>query len=232
MTDGGFAADAVAGHSAGEYAALYSAGVFDLETGVKIVGRRAELMDTAGERAGGAMAAIIGMEPADVEKLADDYRGNGILGVAAYNTRGQIVISGQKDCVEQAAANAKGRGARMAKVLPVSGAFHSELMREASQALAGFLDPISFAKPKVPYVSNLTGKVEEDPESIKSGLSELLLKPVRWTECMNTFGELGASEFHELGPGTVLAGLLKKFNSDWKVHPVDSLSALSTIKES
>lgn len=226
LAERGLRPGAVAGHSVGEYAALYAAGVWDFTTGLKVVARRAELMDQAGQEAGGAMAAIIGLEAEAVRALVSELGEGGILGVAAYNSDGQTVISGERERVERAAAEAKQRGARLAKVLPVSGAFHSRLMEGAAEAFAGLLQSVSLRSPSVPYVSNLTGEVETDPEQIRAGLSELLLHPVCWTDSLRTLASLSPKEYYELGPGSVLAGLLKKFEPQAKVKNVDSLAAL------
>jgi [acyl-carrier-protein] S-malonyltransferase len=227
MEKEGITPDAVAGHSAGEYAALCAGGVFDFETGLRIVGRRAQLMEGAGKETGGAMAAVIGLDSGKVTEVVESYAGQGPLGVAAYNTSVQTVISGKRQLVEKAGAELKEAGARMVKMLPVSSAFHSELMRGASEKLAAFLSEIEFKKPRVPFVSNLTGKATEDPEEIRQGLSQLLLKPVRWTECLESLEQLGGDEYYELGPGNVLAGLLKKHNSEMKCTAIDSLASIT-----
>jgi len=220
---------AVAGHSAGEYAALYAAGVWDFRTGLEVVARRAQLMDEAGQKTGGAMAAILGLEAGGVEALANELAEGGILGVAAYNSEVQTVLSGERERVEIAAAEAKKRGARMAKVLPVSGAYHCRLLEDAAEAFSAFLAPMELRSPAIPYISNLTGKAEADPDSIKAGLSQLLLRPVRWTDCLRTLAAYSPRQYYEVGPGTVLAGLLRKSDPNAKAGSIDSLASLNEV---
>jgi len=228
MVEKGIRPGAAAGHSAGEYAALYAAGVYDFDTGLEIVGQRAQLMDVSGDVAGG-MAAIIGMAPEAVERLVEELAEDGILGVAAYNTDGQTVLSGEKARVEKAAVEAKARGARLARVLPVSGAFHSNLMKEAAASFAETLTSKEFRAPSAPYISNLTGQAESDPEVIRRGLAKLLLNPVRWTDCLRTLSSLSPRVYYEVGPGSVLAGLLKKFNREANSVGIDRLSLISEL---
>jgi [acyl-carrier-protein] S-malonyltransferase len=221
LLEKGIRPEAVAGHSAGEYAALYAAGVFPFDIGLKVVGKRAKIMDDAGEKAGGAMAAIIRLAPKEVEKLVLALSPDGIIGVAGYNTDGQTVVSGEKKLVERAVREAKDRGARMAKMLPVSGAFHCDLMKEASNALAEVLEPEDFQSPQVTYVSNLSGQAMSDPSEIKRALAQLLVQPVRWTQCLETLASMQPEKYYEVGSGSVLAGMMKKFDPSADVAGVD-----------
>ncbi len=220
----------VAGHSAGEYAALYAAGAFDFVTGLRIVGRRAQLMDEAGAKTGGTMAAILGLDAEGVEKLTADLSGGGVLGVAAFNADGQTVISGERPLVEKAAEEAKKRGARMAKVLSVSGAFHSGLMKDASEVFAAFLQDVEFQAPKIDFVSNFSGRLEKDPRTIRTALANLLTHPVRWTDCMKALAAHRPEGWYELGPGGVLAGLMKRFDRSLQVAGVEDLASLESVR--
>lgn len=230
LADRGVRPGVVTGHSAGEYAALYAAGAFDFGVGLRIVGRRAQLMDEAGAKTGGTMAAVLGLEAEEVEKLISDFSGQGILGVAAYNADGQIVVSGERLLVEKAAEEAKKRGARMAKVLTVSGAFHSGLMKDASLVFAAFLEEIEFKTPQVGFVSNFTGRMEKNPGAIRTGLANLLTHPVRWTDCMKTLAAQRPEAWYELGPGGVLAGLVKRFDRSLQVAGIEDLASLESLK--
>ncbi len=204
--------DMVAGHSLGEFSALVACGALDFESALKIVRKRGQLMQKAGTDNPGTMAAIIGMEDEAVEAIcADATNLSGKEAVAAnYNCPGQLVISGYVEAVEKAVELATEGGARMAKLLPVSGAFHSSLMQPAFDGLKSELENATFNIPTCPVYSNYTAKPTTDPEEIRANVLEQLLNPVRWTQTIQGMIENGATSFVEVGPGRVLQGLVKR----------------------
>lgn len=204
--------DMTAGHSLGEFSALVAAGVLTFQDGLKLVSLRGKLMQKAGEDNPGSMAAIIGMDDQIVEIICDEATTQTFKPVvpANYNCPGQLVISGDTKAVEEAVELAKGRGCRLATMLPVSGAFHSSLMKPAYNGLKEELDKIDLSKPSCPVYSNYTGKPTTDPDEIRDNLLEQLLNPVRWTQTIQNMHENGADNFIEVGPGKVLQGLVKR----------------------
>lgn len=204
--------DMVAGHSLGEFSALVACGAVSFKDALKIVRRRGELMQQAGAQNPGTMAAIIGMADEAVEnvcKEATEATGKEVI-AANYNCPGQLVISGYIDAVEKAVELAKEQGARMAMMLPVSGAFHSSLMQPALDGLREQLENLEISTPVCPIYSNYTAKPTTDPEEIRSNLLDQLLNPVRWTQTLLNMMEDGATSFVEVGPGKVLQGLVKR----------------------
>lgn len=204
--------DMVAGHSLGEFSALVACGAVSFEDALKIVRRRGELMQQAGTDNPGTMAAVIGMDDDAVENVcADASEATGKEVIAAnYNCPGQLVISGHKEAVEKAVELAKENGARMAMMLPVSGAFHSSLMQPAYDGLKEQLEQLEIQKPNCPIYSNYTAKPTTDSKEIRSNLLNQLLNPVRWTQTLNNMNANGADLFVEVGPGKVLQGLVKR----------------------
>lgn len=204
--------DMVAGHSLGEFSALVACGAVSFKDALKIVRRRGELMQKAGAQNPGTMAAVIGMDDEAVEKVcaeATEASGKEVI-AANYNCPGQLVISGYKEAVEKAVEIAKENGARLAKLLPVSGAFHSSLMKPAFDGLKVQLEQLQINKPNCPIYSNYTAEPTTDTEEIRSNLLNQLLNPVRWTQTLNNMSENGADAFIEMGPGKVLQGLVKR----------------------
>jgi [acyl-carrier-protein] S-malonyltransferase len=193
---------AAAGHSLGEYAALTAAGAIDFDDGVRLVGARAQAMADAAALQPGGMVAMLGGERDDVQELA------GVLGLSLANDNapGQIVLSGPMRGVDEAVRRAEEIGCR-ARKLAVAGAFHSPLMAPAAEALRRALDDTPVREPAFPVLSNGSTRPFED---IRSELAENLLKPVRWREILLALQALGAAEFVECGPGSVLRGLVKR----------------------
>lgn len=206
--------DMVAGHSLGEFSALVAGKAVSFEDALKIVRRRGELMQHAGTENPGTMAAIIGMDDEEVEKVCADAAAETSKEVVAanYNCPGQLVISGYVEAVEKAVEIAKERGARMAVLLPVSGAFHSSLMQPAYDGLKESLENLTINQPVCPVYSNFTAQPTTSPEEIRSNLLNQLLNPVRWTQTLLNMMEDGAEAFVEVGPGKVLQGLVKRTN--------------------
>jgi trans-AT polyketide synthase/acyltransferase/oxidoreductase domain-containing protein len=195
--------DFVAGHSLGEYAALFAAEVFDFETGLRLVNKRGELMARA---AGGGMAAVIGVDRAKVEALLRKS-GSATLDIANLNSPLQIVISGLRADIDRAKPLFEGAGA-LYSVLNVSGAFHSRYMEEARREFAQFLDGFELFEPRIPVIANVDAQPYA-PGGIKSGLARQIVGTVRWSESMLYLMDRGVDEFVEVGPGAVLTGMLK-----------------------
>lgn len=203
-----FTPDMVAGHSLGEFSALVAAGAIDFEDGLRLVSIRAEAMQKACEMNPGSMAAVLALETAKVEEICSACEGTVIP--ANYNCEGQIVISGEKEAVEKACIRMKEAGAKRALPLPVGGAFHSPLMEPARAELAEGIEKTVFRTPTCPIYQNVTALPSTDPEEIKRNLLAQLTAPVRWTQSVRNMAADGAEEFVELGPGTVLQGLINK----------------------
>lgn len=206
--DASFSADMVAGHSLGEFSALAAAGVMKFEDALRLVAIRANEMQKCCEAVPGTMAAVIGLPDGKVEEVCAGVEG--IVVAANYNCDGQVVISGEKSAVDAACAGMKEAGAKRALPLAVSGAFHSPLMEPARAALAEAIEKTEFSKPSCPVYQNVTAKAETEPDIIKKNLLDQLTSPVKWTQSVKSMIEDGAASFTELGPGTVLQGLVKR----------------------
>lgn len=203
-----FRPDMVAGHSLGEFSALVAAGAMDFEEGLKLVAIRAEAMQKACEKVPGTMAAVLALETSKVEEICASCEG--VVVAANYNCEGQIVISGEKEAVEEACAKMKETGAKRALTLPVGGAFHSPLMEPARTELAEGIKKARFSTPVCPIYQNVTALPSTDPAEIKANLLAQLTSPVRWTQSVRNMIADGAGSFVELGPGKVLQGLVAK----------------------
>jgi len=204
------------GHSLGEYSALYASEVFDFATGIDLVAKRGELMAAAGEKSKGAMAAILGMEKDKIIQILLEVKG-GVVVSANENSPEQLVISGDLSAVESACEMLKAGGAKRAIMLPVSGAFHSPLMRPAADEFSVYLQDKKFGNAKYPLITNVRAKAETDGETLKALLVEQLLSPVRWVDCQNELFALGIGNAIEVGPGNVLKGLAKKTVEDMNI---------------
>jgi [acyl-carrier-protein] S-malonyltransferase len=217
---------AVAGHSVGEYAALYAVGAFDFAAGLRLVARRAELMHRASEERPGAMAAVLGLDADTVRRVVAECGAAGVVGVANYNCPGQIVISGERGAVEEAGRLLKEAGAKRVLPLPVSGGFHSALMADAGAALASALHGAPFRKVRAPVVANVSARYCLDPSGLAANLAEQVSGSVRWEESMRLLLADGVSVFLELGCGDVLTGLMKRIDRDARAMSVQDLASL------
>jgi [acyl-carrier-protein] S-malonyltransferase len=219
---GDFPAGGAAGLSLGEMTAHAAAGTFDFENGLKLVQKRGEFMDEACTATVGGMAAMIGGLENDVRQLAADED----VDVANINAPGQIVISGELAKVEAAVGVAKEYGIRRATMLNVAGAYHSRLMESAYEKLGAALLEVQMQVPQFRVISNVTGREVETLPEIRQTLQDQVTSTVRWVDCMERLVDLGCDLFIELGPGGVLAGLLKRTRKDVEVISVGDVESV------
>ena len=219
---------AAAGHSLGEYSAYITAGALSSPGAAKLVRRRGELMQKAGEERPGTMAAVLGLATKEVEAACEESSQQASVAVAAnINAPDQTVISGDPDAVTRAAEACKKRGAKRVIALKVSGAFHSPLMGPAQNHLQLALERAEFANPAFPVIANATAEAVKEAGRARRLLSDQLTAPVRWVECMQHAARVGGegAQFIEIGPGGVLAGLLKR------IVPEANVVSLGTADE-
>ncbi len=226
---GAAAPEAVAGHSVGEYAALYAAGVFDFETGLKLVSRRAQEMHRAGQSQPGAMAAVLGLTGLQVSEICADAQDAGPVSAANFNGGRQVVISGSPKGVAKASELAKAAGAKRILPLNVSGAFHSALMAPAAEAMKYALRDAVIQSAKLPVVANLTADYETAPDEIRANLAAQIDHPVRWEETILRLVGDGFDTFVEVGSGTALAGLMKRIAPDVKAVSIGDGAAVEAF---
>lgn len=198
-----------AGHSLGEYSALCASRVLSAEDTLKLVHKRGVLMHREATRHAGAMSAIVGLSIETLQELVQEAEKDGIIAVANHNTEKQIVITGSPGPVEKVAARAVEKGAK-AVPLKVSGAWHSRLIQGAEQEFTDFLITVPFSPPQCDVLLNVTAAAAQNPDEIRSIMSRQLCSPVRWYPAMKTLMERGIDAVVEVGPGRVLAGLLKQ----------------------
>ena len=208
----------VAGHSLGEFSALVAAGAMTFEDGLKLVSQRAMAMQKACEITPSTMAAVLGMDSTKIEEICAATEG--VVVAANYNCNGQVVISGEVEAVKNACAALKEAGAKRALVLPVGGAFHSPLMDPARVELAQAIENTTFTTPVCPVYQNVDAKPHTDPAEIKANLLVQLTAPVRWTQSVENMVADGAAHFTEVGPGTVLQGLISKIAKEVEVEGI------------
>ncbi len=227
LRERGLEPDVVVGHSVGEFAALAAAGIIGTGEAIGLVRERGLAMAEAARQRPGTMAAILGLEDEEVEKLC-----RRIVGVwpANYNCPGQIVISGEFDAVEECCAEAESLGARRAIQLKVSGAFHSPLVARAADRLRPAVERVRFAEPLAPFMSTVTAKIEP-AQRLATLLVDQLTAPVRFTQAATELVRSGASTFVEVGPGNVLSGLVRRIDRGVKTFSVNTLEGLDRAQE-
>lgn len=224
-----FSCHMTAGHSLGEFTALYAAGVLSFEDALRIVKVRAEAMQIAGEEKPGTMAALINLSREDLELVVKHSSLRGIVQAANFNAPGQIVISGETVAVKYAMEAAKTAGAKKALELAVSGAFHSPLMEGAKDALQRVIRTAEFKPAKIPVYCNVDAQPTTDPEQLKENLVKQLDAPVLWEDSVSQMVADGAAEFVEIGPGRVLQGLVRRINREVTVRGIGSLEDLEGL---
>ncbi len=226
LQQGGLHPQATAGHSLGEYSALVSAGAMSFEEALQVVKVRGAEMARAGQNHPGAMAAILGADPAQIDSLCARAGGLGIVVPANLNAPGQVVLSGEIEAIDAAVKIAREMGIKRALKLNVSGAFHSPLMASAKDALAAVLDRVTIRDPKVPVYQNVTARAVTSAAELRENLLAQLEQPVRWEESMRRLGEAGHDRFYEVGSGKVLQGLLRRILPEATATGVNSSADL------
>ena len=217
LRERGLAPDVTAGLSLGEYCAIASAGGMSTENAITTVRKRGILMQNAVPGGQGAMAAVLGLDAGKIEEVLADRSG---VMIANYNCPGQIVITGWKEDVEQAADALKEAGAKRVLPLNVSGPFHSSLLEQAGEELGKELEQVDFSDLQIPYVTNVTAEYVTDITKTKELLARQVASSVRWQQSMELLIADGVDTFVEIGPGRTLAGFLRKINREVKVYNV------------
>jgi [acyl-carrier-protein] S-malonyltransferase len=220
----GFQPSLLAGHSLGEYTALVAAGVLEFSDGIRLVRERGRLMHQAGVQQPGGMAAIIGLDESSLTQLCQEAG----VEIANINSPNQIVISGALEALNQAMQLARSQGARVVP-LEVSGAFHSQLMKAAADELARIISELPFRAPEVPIVVNTTAQPATTAQEIKEELAQQLLHCVRWRHSVQYMIDHGVSTFIEIGPGSVLAGLIKRIDKGVQILNISDMSSMSAL---
>lgn len=222
-------ADVVAGFSLGEYSALCAANAFNFEEGVTLVAKRGELMGDASDN--GKMAAILGLDLEKVQAICDEASAKGIVEIANLNCPGQIVIGGEADAVTYACEVAKSHGAKRALILPVSGPFHTSLLKETAQTFGRLLEIQDVKEPQIPIVLNVLGNYYQPTLNLKDLMVKQMASSVKWEASIRQMIEDGVDTFIEVGPGKTLSGFVKKVDRSVKLLNVEDMKSLeATIK--
>lgn len=230
QAEGGVQPAYVAGHSLGEYSALVAAGSLAFADAVKLVERRGQLMQEAVPAGTGGMAAILGLEDADVLAACAEAAQGDVVSAVNFNAPGQVVIAGAAKAVERAIEGCKARGAKRAVALPVSVPSHCELMRPAAERFAEAVEAVQWQMPQIALVQNVTAQVPADLAALKRDLLAQLYSPVRWVESVQLLAEKGVTDLVECGPGKVLAGLNKRCAKGVTTHNLDSADAFGAAR--
>lgn len=226
LKSSGLAPEAVAGHSIGEYAALWSAGVISFEEGLRLVAERGRLMHEAGQKRPGSMAAILGLTSDQARGLCKQAELSGVVVAVNFNSPEQVVIAGEQAAVAKVVELAPAAGAKRVIPLNVSGAFHSPLMAEAATAMRQALDRVAFQNASSPIVMNADGGLHSKAQDIKEVLARQLDSPVEWVRSMETLKSQGFTVFVECGSGRVLSGLLKRIDKQLQAYSTESTEAI------
>lgn len=227
LEEKGIKADFVAGHSVGEYAAFGAAGYLSIDEAVKLTSARGKFMNDVAVKVNGGMAAIIGL---DSDKIVETLKNvEGIVEAVNFNEPKQTVIAGQKDAIERACIALKEAGARRAMPLAVSGPFHSSLMQEAGEKLKEEAEKYNFQMTDVKLVANTTAEVLQNVDEIKEEIYKQSFGPVRWVETIQKLKAEGVTQIYEIGPGKVLAGLIKKIDKEIQVKNIEKLEDFENI---
>lgn len=218
--------DMTAGLSLGEYAAIAAAGGVSYEDAIRMVRARGVYMEEAVPAGVGAMAAVLGMEAAQIEEVIKEIQD---VSIANYNCPGQIVITGKKEAVETACEKLKEAGAKRCMPLNVSGPFHSSFLKEAGEKLKKYIANVEWKKLEVPYVTNVTAEPVEKSEDIEGLLVQQISSSVRWQQSVENMIREGVDTFVEIGPGKTLAGFIRKINKDVKVFNIENVENMGDL---
>lgn len=225
-----FDAVAVAGHSVGEFAAYVAAGVLDAEAALRLVQVRAQAMAAACASVDGSMAAVLGLdEPALREACTGASQNGSSVEVANLNAPGQLVVSGARDALERVAESARAGGAKRVLPLKVGGPFHSVYMRPAAEAVSRALADTLLRRPDIPVVVNASARATQEPDELRHELAVQVYSAVRWTATLERLAELGCDRFLEVGPGTVLAGLVRRTLPNARVASFGAIADLPGV---
>ena len=227
----GLQPDLVAGHSLGEYTAAVAAGALSVEDGIELVSLRGRLMAEIQSERPGAMAAVIGLPDDQLADLCSTASSAGVVTLANLNSPTQIVVSGEEAGVERLMELAEEAGASRVVRLQVGAAFHSELMEPVQAGMAEAMEGVAWSDPQVPIASNAFGRLVQTGEEVREALIAQIASPVRWVDCVRALVDAGADTFLELGPGRVLAGLVRQVASDPDVTSADSPEQLDAFAE-
>lgn len=227
LKEEGIYPDFVAGHSVGEYAAIGSAGFLSLDEAVKLTSFRGEAMNEIAEKVNGGMAAIIGMPSEKIIELLKTVEG--VVEAVNFNEPKQTVIAGDKTSIEKSCELLKANGARRALLLPVSGPFHSSLMKPAGEKLKKEIENYEFKDTKIKLVANTTAEIISTGNELKEEIYNQSFGPVRWVETIEKLKENGVETIYEIGPGKTLVGLIRKIDKNLKVVSINSLSAIDNL---
>ena len=221
----GITPDYVAGHSLGEYTALYGNGILNEIDIMKLISKRGEIMSVSGIE--GTMAAILGLEAAEVEKICSEI--DGVIEAVNYNDPKQTVVAGDKSTIEANLETFKQKGARRAILLAVSGPFHSSLMKPVAEKIKAEFSKFEWNTPKCPLIANTTAAELDNTENIQNELFNQTFGPVKWVETINKLAENGVDKIYEIGPGSVLKGMIKKINGNIEVINISKLEDLENL---
>ncbi len=230
LAEGGVQPAFVVGHSLGEYSALVAAGSLPFADAVKLVELRGQLMQQAVPAGQGGMAAILGLEDADVLAACAEAAQGDVVSAVNFNAPGQVVIAGSAAAVERAIEACKAKGAKRAMALPVSVPSHCDLMRPAAERFAASVEAIAWQAPQIPLVQNVSAAVVADLDTLKRDLLAQLYSPVRWVESMVALGERGVTSLVECGPGKVLSGLNKRCVKGINTYNLDTPEAFAAAR--
>ncbi|MCS7013985.1 MAG: ACP S-malonyltransferase [Chloroherpetonaceae bacterium] len=220
-----------AGHSLGEYTALCYAGALSFEDALRLVAKRGELMQQAGERIPGTMAAVIGLPEKKLLTVLEQASAHGIIQAANFNSPGQVVLSGEVPAIKAAIQIAKASGAKLAKELSVSGAFHSPLMKPAKEELARALNEVEIRDARIPVCMNVDATLTTNADEIREKLIRQLTNSVLWEQSIKEMIAHGVTEFIEVGPQRVLQGLIKRIEPAVSVYGIDTLQDVEKLCE-
>ncbi len=222
-----FVPDATAGLSLGEYTALYAAGTIGFEDGVRLVHKRGMAMQEAADATDGGMVSILGLDEEKVNAICEEAAQGDLITGANYNCPGQIVVSGAASACQRAAEIAEKHGAMKAVVLKVAGAFHTEMMQPAADALGKALADCTIQDPvDVRVISNIDTSFYKNANAIREGLTAQLVSPLQWQKCMEVFLSQGVESYYEIGPGRVLTGLMKRIHRKTRVTNLSGLESI------
>ena len=225
LKERGLKADFVAGHSLGEYSALYASGILNEKDTLKLISERGKIMSEA--QIDGSMAAILGLSSSDVEIIASEI--DGIIEAVNYNEPKQTVIAGEKDAVEKSLDIFKEKGAKRAMPLAVSGPFHSSLMKPVAKILEKEFEKYKWTDPEIPVIANINTMILSNANKIKEELYKQTFGPVKWVDTINVLAENGVTKIYEIGPGKVLAGLIRKINKELEVVNIENVENIESL---